>query len=261
MAMTMKATSGRPPIPGIRVLWLAGHLIQTAGVTKRGHASYRQHDSHHPDYTVHLSDMASPSSYPQIEVLKFAVSDAYKQDPAVLNQFLNKIVKAPGVANVWHGPEVQNEAYHYVVVTPTHLNVEWAYKDAPSAYAGIQDALTPAQKEVLYVYYTHFGDANTDAALGAPITELAVADVKADVELARFTAAGNDLLTKLISKLPNEVVPGGRGSVVGEPRKFVVCLGWQSLESIPELVEAVTTLRGLADVDLKHARLSKYTRD
>ena len=96
------------------------------------------------------------------------------------------------------------------------------------------------------MHYTYFGDANTDAALGAPITELAVADVKADVEIARFEAAGLDLLTKLISQLPNEVVPGGRGSVVGEPRKFVICLGWQSLEVRPFGVERERELNGVS---------------
>ncbi|KIP08444.1 hypothetical protein PHLGIDRAFT_377505 [Phlebiopsis gigantea 11061_1 CR5-6] len=205
--------------------------------------------------------MASSSSYPQLEVLKFAVSDAYKQDVAVLNQLLDKVVKVPGVTNVWHGPEVQDEAYHYVVV-------KWAHRDAPSTYADIAEALTPARKELLYGHYTQFGDVNTDAALGAPITELMPVDVKADVELARYEAIATDLHAKLIAKVPDEVVPGGRGSVVGETRKFMICNGWQSLErsysaiqSKPELVEAVTALQGLADFDLKHARLSKYTRD
>ncbi|KIP08445.1 hypothetical protein PHLGIDRAFT_377561 [Phlebiopsis gigantea 11061_1 CR5-6] len=200
------------------------------------------------------------SSYPPVEILKFSVSDLYKEDPAILNDFLDGVAKTPGVADVWHGPEIQDDSYYYVVTA-------WAPgAHTDSAYTGLKNALTPACKEFVFAYPTHFGSVNVAAALGAPVTEIAVVNVKEDVTLTRFHEATNDLIAKMALNLPNEVVPGGHGSVENEPRKFVICMGWQSVErfygeihATPVVLEAVTTLRGLLNFDLRHAKMTKYT--
>lgn len=111
----------------------------------------------------------------------------------------------------------------------------WAFKNEPSTYAplGIKDALAPAYKELHFVHYTHFGNADAVPALGAPITEFAIANVKEGVDVARVDEATNDLVAKIIAAIPEEATPGGRGTIVGEPRKFVICLGWHSVEVSP----------------------------
>ena len=77
-----------------------------------------------------------------------------------------------------------------------------------------------------FLRFTH----PVDAALNAPITELAVWILKDTADRDKFEEIGDELLQKLKIHVPDEVSFGGRGDVEGNLRQFLVILGWQSLE-------------------------------
>lgn len=89
---------------------------------------------------------------------------------------------------------------------------------------------TPQTAELVYKFHVHL-TCEPFTALDAPLTEFVVWDLKEGAEPATVTA----LLTKLmavVNAIPREegMHKAGWGSVIGDERKYVIMIGWDSME-------------------------------
>lgn len=77
--------------------------------------------------------------------------------------------------------------------------------------------------------HVHFPEP-VEQSLNAPVTELAVVDVKETTDMDSFEEQGTALTQQIKESVPEEIFPGSRGTVDENPRQFIVCLGWHSVE-------------------------------
>lgn len=91
---------------------------------------------------------------------------------------------------------------------------------------------------------------SVDAALNAPITEVALFKLKPGADREQYNTQGAAIAQKIYAGLPGAIVPGSWGSVVEDERKFQVCNGWPSME-----VRCVGALFGKS-IDLVFVRLA-----
>ncbi|EKM51873.1 uncharacterized protein PHACADRAFT_150667 [Phanerochaete carnosa HHB-10118-sp] len=201
---------------------------------------------------------------PVAEIAKLVASDAYRADPTVVNEALEILAKTPGFIAAWHGLEIQDPQYLYAVILWESVEHHRALIADQVAYPAIGEKMRKVSNGRVWLYHVHF-NAEVDKALNAPTTELALMTVKDSVETSQYLETAKTIVPQIYSTLPNEVFEGGWGPTVENDRKFMICLGWHSVERFfaafkgaPELFARITALKELSEVDLRHAKLTKY---
>ena len=96
-------------------------------------------------------------------------------------------------------------------------------------YPAIGEKMGKASGGVAWMYHVQF-DAEVEKALNAPVTELGLWDLKESTDRTQFSESGKTVVPRIYEKLSSEVFEGGWGHVVESDRKFMICLGWYSVE-------------------------------
>ncbi|GJE88293.1 hypothetical protein PsYK624_043760 [Phanerochaete sordida] len=202
---------------------------------------------------------------PTFEILKVVATEAYHADWKLVGDVAGKLSKAPGFLGAWQGLDVEDSTYLWLIVAWESVEHHRALIDDKEQYPILLASLHTVAKEIVFMHHAIFSGDFTKA-LGAPATEFAIWTLKEGVDRAEFQA-GLAELTQLIERdAAGEVFEGGWGAILEDERKFIVGLGWHSMErfkaaiaAAPEVRAKVGALRQLAaDVDLKLASLSKY---
>ncbi|GJE88292.1 hypothetical protein PsYK624_043750 [Phanerochaete sordida] len=207
-------------------------------------------------------------SGPTYEIVKVVASDAYLADASVINEVAALLSKTPGFLGAWQGLDIHEPTHLWLIVaweTIEHHRTLMADKEK---YPPLRAALQKAAKEMLAMEHVRFSG-DFARALAAPVTELAVWTRKADADKAAFDAALGALVALLegaAAKTDTDVCIAGAGAVVEDERKFVVGLGWPSLERFKaavaappaEVVAKLGAVKQLGDVELKLVSLTKY---
>lgn len=69
-----------------------------------------------------------------------------------------------------------------------------------------------------------------ESALNAPITEFAIWDLPESTDADKFYETLKELRALVYEKCSSDVFKGSGGPTVENPRKYIVCLGWHSVE-------------------------------
>jgi len=202
---------------------------------------------------------------PVVEILKAKATDAWRTDGVKSVQGVVDILKkTPGFLSVHAGTESQDPSYWYAFIVWESVQRHQALIDNKDVYPQLMESLLKGASEIAYMFHAGFDLNGPDAALNAPITEIAVWTLKEGTDKKKFSETLNSLITRAASK-EGKVYPGGWGPVVEDEKKFAILLGWNSLEEFKAIVgadekiqELIGELRELADIDLKHVVLTKH---
>ncbi|KAG5648346.1 hypothetical protein DXG03_004918 [Asterophora parasitica] len=176
---------------------------------------------------------------PIVEIVRFTGSDAYVNDPLVLKDAVDIILRA----DAW-------DSYDH----------HRSFKGHPN-FPKLISSLAPAHSDgPLDVQNVDF-DQDAAPALNAGATEVVFLSPRAGVDLEDFLAAVKTLRAALVEQ-------GVRGIALGESKEkkgtWVFVLGWDSVQAHTETVakgafpELIGKLLALANADIKHVGLTKY---
>lgn len=162
--------------------------------------------------------------------------------------------------------------------------------DDKEAYAKLGAAIQKAAADKQYLYHVNYS-AEIYTALDAPVTEFAIWTINQGTPREQFKACLGEIIARADADptLKDEVFRGSWGAIVEDERKFMVTLGWHSLEvrarrlvryeiwvahgvlglqrfsaavyNAKELVELITSVKQLAELDLKHTKLTKFWKE
>ncbi|KAJ3524637.1 hypothetical protein NM688_g8527 [Phlebia brevispora] len=198
----------------------------------------------------HLALTITAMGPPCVEIIKSVASDAFRSNPDVVKPVAEVLSKCPGIIACYAGSELQEPQYMYVVaVWETIQNHLDAVADA-SVHRKILQGLGAAASSRVYLRHVTFS-AEPFVALNAPVTEFATWDLKAGQDREQFLTT----LKKLISHIgtfpdSSGLYKGGWGAVVEDEKEW--------MPATHEAVATIEELKGLAELDLKHAALKKY---
>ncbi|GJE95919.1 hypothetical protein PsYK624_121110 [Phanerochaete sordida] len=205
-------------------------------------------------------------SFPAVEIATFVASDAYKGDSRVLYPALALLKTIDGCNDIWYGTQIQDPSRFNLVIYWETLEHHQRYMDDKAEYAKLFAAITPAITEFLGLYHFHFQPEITPA-LDAPVTEIAGWVLAEGTDAAAFLARVRELGETIYRDMPADVARGGFELAMETDRRAAVVLGWQSLERFNEIVyankqvvEIVADLKGKAELDLKHLKLTKFEK-
>ncbi|PSR87080.1 hypothetical protein PHLCEN_2v5250 [Hermanssonia centrifuga] len=133
-------------------------------------------------------------------------------------------------------------------------------------YAQLQAKFGTSASSMEYLHHVQF-NAEPYTALNAPLTEFGLWTLHEDTNKEAFQKK-LERLSALVDGLPAEsgVYRGGWGVVAEDERQFRMITGWENMEIFDRVVAAnhdgmalVQELKALADLDVKHVIISKYS--
>lgn len=99
-------------------------------------------------------------------------------------------------------------------------------------YPTLKVALGKMSSALLWMNHVKFPD-SVEPSLEAPDTEFAIWDLHESTDADKFLDTLKELRATVYKDCPGEVFPGSAGPTVENPRKYIVCLGWHSIEVCP----------------------------
>ncbi|KAG6896095.1 hypothetical protein C0992_010346 [Termitomyces sp. T32_za158] len=197
---------------------------------------------------------------PTVEIVRFPGSDEFVADNLVIKDCLSKLVDAEGHISTYYGIQTEDNrgAYLFVIWETYDHHMKFTKHES---YAAAIASLKRAQAGPLDVQHADF-DKDAALAMGAPVTEVVTLIPKPGVD-----EEARDIVTKLKERL------NAHGScycaTLGESREnkgtFFMLLGWDSVQAHYDVVndgvfpEMIKSLYVVNQVELKHAKLIKYT--
>ncbi|EKM51902.1 uncharacterized protein PHACADRAFT_187291 [Phanerochaete carnosa HHB-10118-sp] len=186
---------------------------------------------------------------PVAEIAKIVASDAYRADYTVINEVFEILTETPGFVGIWHGLTVQEPQYLYVVILWETVEHHRALMEDQVVYPAFNEKMRKVSNGRVWKYHVHFNN-DTDKALSAPVTEFALTTAEDSTEVAGHLETADISFPLLYKTLPDEIFESGWGPTVESDRKFMICLGWHSLELTAQMFQ-------LPEVDAMHAKLTK----
>lgn len=96
-------------------------------------------------------------------------------------------------------------------------------------YPTLKVALGKMSSALLWMNHVKFPE-SVEPSLEAPVTEFAIWDLHESTDAEKFLDTLKGLRATVRKDCPGEVFPGSAGPTVENPRKYIVCLGWHSIE-------------------------------
>ncbi|EKM51901.1 uncharacterized protein PHACADRAFT_127906 [Phanerochaete carnosa HHB-10118-sp] len=208
-------------------------------------------------------------SLPTIGIVKVPTTEAYRANPSVINDALAILSKAPGTLGQWHDLGLQNPEYIYFVNAWESIAHRDAFAQDKETYTRVHQAINPAFDPTgpSWRYHVQFA-VEPFKALDALVTELTVMQLKDGADSEQFKGMLRTLQDVLAERLGGDVSARAWGVSFEDPRVFVACLGWMSLEASKAAAEqekgiitCINQILQLADVEAKHATLTRYSGD
>lgn len=205
-------------------------------------------------------------SPPTIGILKVPATEAYLADPSVIDEALAILSQVPGTLGQWHGRGVQDPAYIYFVNAWESIGHRSAFAQDKDTYAKVGVAISPVfdSANPAWRYHVQFSG-DPFKSLDGPVTEFAVWRLKEGTDGDQFARKLQELHDLVAERLGLDVSTGAWGASLEDPRVYLSCVGWASVEVFNgacEREEGIITLLGqmqeTADLEAKHAGLSRY---
>ncbi|KIP06413.1 hypothetical protein PHLGIDRAFT_128279 [Phlebiopsis gigantea 11061_1 CR5-6] len=204
---------------------------------------------------------------PTLEICKFVANEAYRTDPTAISSALDVLLNAPGCLALYHGLDLEDPQYFHVVVVWEDIQFHRALEQDEVAYPTLLAGIKAIAVSREYLLHANFA-IDVNKALNAPLTELAWWTIPPVADKAVVVNLVQTLMTTIHRECEGEILAGGMGQCVEENNKLCVCLGWHSLERFkasiqgsPEAVEIIDRIKGIAELELKFAKLTKCVKN
>ncbi|GJE88290.1 hypothetical protein PsYK624_043730 [Phanerochaete sordida] len=206
---------------------------------------------------------------PVVGIVKVSATEAYRANPSIINEALAILASVPGTLGQWHGLGIQDpESLYFVNVWESAARRE-AFAQDTDTYARLAKAIGAAFDSAAPAWRYHVPFVvEPSKALSSPATEFAVWRVKDGVDVEQFKPLVQRLHGLAAERLGADVAAGSWGATLEDPRVFVVCIGWSSIEAYKtaaatqkEIMGHIGEMMQIADlVEAKHAGLTRYSR-
>ncbi|KAJ7848873.1 hypothetical protein B0H14DRAFT_2767090 [Mycena olivaceomarginata] len=198
---------------------------------------------------------------PLIQLATFSASEEFASSTDIFKEPVNLITGAEDYKGSFYGLQVEDKKTGYFIsVWESSEHRQKLVKDA--SYAGITEKLKPAVAGQFETVHANVS-CDPNPALSAPVVAVGILTLKA--------GGSADKLRSLLEELGEraDTVAGARppcirGQSIEDKSKFLVAIGWDSLEIHMQLIKGGSNsalfdqIRAEADFSMGHSHLKKH---
>ncbi|EMD34351.1 hypothetical protein CERSUDRAFT_117230 [Gelatoporia subvermispora B] len=215
---------------------------------------------------THSAQREYKSALPCVEIAWAGSADAYRENPAdisLVQPALDILKRFPGIVKVYHGLQTEDQKDCYIYNVWETLGHHEALQKHPEEYPALRAAVLKfwgTHPRILHVQPT----SEPYAALGAPVTELALFTLKPGQSKEKL----EELASLLTGGAPREgtgLIDAVWGPVVERSDMVGLILGWTSVEAHwklvttdPGAIDLLKQIREIADIEVTHTVQQEY---
>ncbi|KAF7365131.1 hypothetical protein MVEN_00384400 [Mycena venus] len=197
---------------------------------------------------------------PAINIATFPVSDSFS-NPDIFKGPMDLLKAAEGYKGAFYGLQIEDKKTGYFVSVWESYELREKMAKDPS-YAGVIEQLKPA---VAGPFTRDHINTTTDGltALSAPVVEFVTATLKAGASAEKVSSLVEEFIKGLDGSAGSHA-PAVWGQSVENKDKFLLIVGWDSLEAHQAVVKAnafsstVSAIQELADISIGHSNVKKH---
>ncbi|KAI0933594.1 hypothetical protein AcW1_005382 [Taiwanofungus camphoratus] len=205
---------------------------------------------------------------PCVEVAEAPSSEAFRANPkdtSIVQPALGILKSSKGIVKIYYGLQTEDEKHAFIYNVWEALEDHKRLQADPVVYPelGKYDKNVFARtSDVIHIQPT----SEPYKALGAPVTELAYITVKPGQSKEKVEELV-DALAKAVDALPAEwgEISASWGPTVEKDDVLGLMIGWTSVDAhwntvktVPEVIETLNQIRQVADITLTHAALTEW---
>ncbi|KDQ62443.1 hypothetical protein JAAARDRAFT_54398 [Jaapia argillacea MUCL 33604] len=204
-----------------------------------------------------------------VEVCLFPAKEGYQNDPKVMHDAFSYIYKvATGLNYIYHGFQTEDKNNGYFFLSWATYQDHKKLMDDTELYPPLISKIVPHLAGPLDMVHVEF---KTDPlkSFKAPATEIAIIKPKSPEQKAQVLELMKELEKRLNEAPYEQSCAWGQGIEEGKQDTIVLVVGWDSVQDhwdqvdqskgYQPLVSVVQKAFQVADLDVKHARLIRYS--
>ncbi|KAF9821601.1 hypothetical protein IEO21_00447 [Rhodonia placenta] len=206
-----------------------------------------------------------------VEIADALAADAFlasPRDPNLVKPALDIVAEAQGSLRTYYGLQTEERKHSYLVNVWDAIQSHHDLQANKAVYGEFKKNITSLAKSHPDILHVQIKNGDPYKALNAPVTAFTTITLKPgeskellEEKVREVTEAGNSIPASWGSY---GIVSG---PIIEKEATYALIIGWDSAEAhwktvttVPELVNPLTEIRGLADIGSAHVALVEYKR-